>query len=86
MKRSPGPLFLATKIRGFAVTIHNPNALIPIAATALPAGLLALDIERAADFAQAEKADATKRAYRSDFALFRGLVRRPGRERTTGHA
>ena len=54
------------------MTIHHPNALIPIAAAALPAGLLALDIERAAGFAQAEKADATKRAYGSDFALFRG--------------
>jgi hypothetical protein len=53
------------------VTIHHPNALIPMAAAALPAGLLALDIERAAGFAQAEKADATKRVYGSDFALFR---------------
>lgn len=54
------------------MTMHQAaNALVPVAATALPAGLLALDLGRAADFAHAEKAPATKRAYGSDFALFR---------------
>jgi site-specific recombinase XerD len=58
-------------MRGFAVTIHHPNTLIPIAAAALPAGLLAIDIERAADLASQEKAPATRRAYGSDFQIFR---------------
>jgi site-specific recombinase XerD len=53
------------------VTIHRPNALVPVAVAELPA-VLALDIARAADLARQEKAAATQRAYGSDFALFRG--------------
>jgi site-specific recombinase XerD len=52
------------------MTIHNPNALIPVAVAALPA-ILAPDLERAADLAREEKAAATRRAYGSDFAIFR---------------
>src|ERR1019366_3066482 len=33
---------------GITVTIHNPNALIPVAAVELPAVMLALDLGRAA--------------------------------------
>ena len=51
-------------------TIHN-HALVPVAAFAgLPAAL-APDIERAGELAQEEKAAATRRAYGSDFAIFR---------------
>jgi site-specific recombinase XerC len=54
------------------VTIH-PNVLVPVVAIAeLPAVVLALDIEKAADLARQEKAQATRRAYVSDFAIFRG--------------
>jgi site-specific recombinase XerC len=53
------------------MTIHTPNALIPVAVTELPAVALALDIERAAGLAQQEKAQATRRAYGSDFQIFR---------------
>jgi site-specific recombinase XerD len=53
------------------VTIHRPNALVPVAAAELPAVVLALEIERAADLARQEKAPATRRAYGSDFAIFR---------------
>jgi hypothetical protein len=44
-------------------------ALIPIASSALPA-LLAPDLDKAADLARQEKAKATRRAYKSDFAIF----------------
>jgi site-specific recombinase XerD len=53
------------------MTIHHPNALVPVAAAELPA-ILAPDLERAADLARQEKAAATRRAYGSDFATFRG--------------
>ena len=53
------------------MTIHHPNALVPVAVTALPAVVLALDIERAAGLARQEKAAATRRAYGSDFQIFR---------------
>jgi site-specific recombinase XerD len=53
------------------VTIHDPNALVPVAAAELPAVVLALDIERAASLARQEKAQATRRAYGSDFQIFR---------------
>ena len=52
------------------MTIHDPNALVPVAVAALPA-ILAPDLERAADLAREEKAAATRRAYGSDFAIFR---------------
>jgi site-specific recombinase XerD len=52
------------------VTIHHSNALIPVTAVPLPAAL-ALDLDMAADLARHEKAEATRRAYRSDFDIFR---------------
>jgi site-specific recombinase XerD len=51
------------------MTIH-PNALVPVAVAALPA-ILAPDLEKAADLARQEKAQATRRAYGSDFQIFR---------------
>jgi hypothetical protein len=63
-------VFLATEIRGVAVTSHNPNALIAVGTAELPAVVLALDIEKAADLARQEKAQATRRAYASDFRIF----------------
>jgi hypothetical protein len=66
------------------VTIHTSNALVPVAAAELPA-ILAPDLKRAADLAREEKAAATRKAYGSDFTIFRApLVRRPRRERATG--
>ena len=59
------------------MTIHTtPNALVPVAAAELlpawhPAIVLALDIAKAADLARQEKAAATRRAYGSDFQIFR---------------
>jgi hypothetical protein len=44
------------------------NALIPQAAF-VPAAMRA-DVERAADFARAEKAESTRKAYGSDFLIF----------------
>jgi site-specific recombinase XerD len=55
------------------MTIHQLAAMVPIAM--VPAGSvparLAADVEKAADLARQEKAKATRRAYRSDFAIFR---------------
>ena len=45
------------------------TALVPVTTAALPASL-APDLERAADLARQEKAQATRRAYGSDFAIF----------------
>ena len=56
------------------MTIHDPNALVPVAAAELPAVVLALDIERAAGLARQEKAAATRRAYGSDFQIFRAWL------------
>lgn len=53
------------------MTIHNPNALVPVAIAPLPAVVLALDIAKAADLAQQEKARSTQRAYGSDFQIFK---------------
>ena len=53
------------------MTIHQPNALVPDAVAEVPA-ILAPDLEKAADLARQEKAAATRRAYGSDFAIFRG--------------
>lgn len=53
------------------MTIHHSTALITIGAAPLPASLLQIDIRKAADLAQAEKSEATRRCYRSDFAIFR---------------
>jgi hypothetical protein len=59
------------------------NAIVPIApAVSLPAAL-AIDLTRAAELAQNEKAPATRWAYRSDFRIFdtwcrdRGIVALP---------
>ena len=51
------------------MTPHDARALIPVASSAVPA-LLAPDLDKAADLARQEKAKATRRAYRSDFAIF----------------
>jgi hypothetical protein len=51
------------------VTPHDAKALVPVASPAVPA-LLAPDLDKAADLARQEKAKATRRAYRSDFAVF----------------
>jgi site-specific recombinase XerD len=55
------------------VTIHQHAALVPVAVA--PAGnvpaCLAPDLEKAADLARQEKAKATRRAYGSDFEIFR---------------
>jgi hypothetical protein len=59
------------------VTIHRPSALVTaVAAVPLPAAL-ALDLDMAADLARQEKAQATRRAYRSDFQVFEALVCQP---------
>src|SRR5215475_13330900 len=50
---------------------NSPSrSLVRAAANALPASL-GPEMEEAAGYARAEKAEATRRAYRSDFALFR---------------
>src|ERR1700730_18211058 len=57
-------------------------ALVPVASSAVPA-VLAPDLDKAADLARQEKAKATRRAYRSDFAGFeawcasRGVIALP---------
>ena len=62
------------------------NAVVPIpSGTSLP-GALAPDLTRAAEWAREEKAAATRRAYRSDFRIFDGLVPRPGCQRTPGQS
>jgi site-specific recombinase XerD len=64
------------------VTPHDAKALVPVASPAVPA-LLAPDLDKAADLARQEKAKATRRAYRSDFAVFeawcagRGVIALP---------
>jgi site-specific recombinase XerD len=52
------------------VTIHQ-NALVPVAVAELPAVLLADDLGRASDLARESMSLATRRAYGSDFAIFR---------------
>ena len=51
------------------MTQHDARALIPVASSAVPA-LLAPDLDKAADLARQEKAKGTRRAYRTDFAIF----------------
>ena len=64
------------------MTPHDAKALVPVASSAVPA-LLAPDLDKAADLARQEKAKATRRAYRSDFAVFeawcagRGVIALP---------
>ncbi len=53
------------------------NALTIIDHASLPAALQ-IDIEAAADFARAEKAEATRRAYESDFRIFNAWCRERG--------
>src|SRR5947208_11820179 len=54
------------------------NALVPIPSGAsLPAALVP-DLTRAAEWAQEEKAAATRRAYRSDFRIFEAWCRHRG--------
>jgi hypothetical protein len=59
------------------VTIHNQKASVPAAVAEPLAVVLAVDIAKAADLARQEKAQATRRAYLSDFEIFRGWC--PGR-------
>jgi site-specific recombinase XerD len=60
------------------VSIHqNALALIPVAVAGLPASL-APELERAGELAQEEKSAATRRAYGSDFAIFRAWCHRGG--------
>ena len=49
----------------------EPSATVVPAFTAALSAALAPDLERAADLARQEKAQATRRAYRSDFEIFR---------------
>ena len=52
-------------------TDNSPSRSLVVAdAGALPA-TLGLELEWASGYARAEKSEATRRAYRSDFALFR---------------
>ncbi len=52
-------------------TDNSPSrSLVTAAADALPA-MLGPELEEAAGYARAEKAEATRRAYRSDFEIFR---------------
>src|SRR5205809_7376985 len=54
------------------------NAIVPIRpGTSLPAAL-APDLTRAAEWAREEKAEATRRAYRSDFRIFEAWCRHRG--------
>jgi site-specific recombinase XerC len=46
------------------------NALAPIAVTASMALTVQAEVDAARSFAMAEKSEATRRAYRSDFAIF----------------
>ena len=46
------------------------NALVPISSGAALSAALAPELTRAAELAEAEKAEATRRAYRSDFRIF----------------
>src|SRR5262249_32889241 len=56
----------------FAMTADNsPSRGLVIADADTPPGTLGPELEEAAGYARAEKAAATRRAYRSDFALFR---------------
>ena len=50
------------------MTPHDAKALVPVASRR--AGT-APDMDKAADLARQEKAKATRRAYRSDFAVLR---------------
>jgi site-specific recombinase XerD len=59
------------------VTIHNPNALISVAVTALPATVEA-ELALASDFAKASKSKATQKAYGSDFRIFDAWCRERG--------
>jgi hypothetical protein len=52
------------------VSLHDQTLLIPLAVAPVPA-MLAPDLEKAADLARQEKAKATRRAYGSDFEIFR---------------
>jgi site-specific recombinase XerD len=56
------------------VTIHRSTALISGAARELPA-LPAADMHKAANLARNEKAEATRRAYGSDFQVFQAWCR-----------
>jgi site-specific recombinase XerD len=63
---------MLTEINPSAVAADNQQARIP---AAVPAGqslpLPAREVATAAEYVRAEKAEATRRAYRSDFELFR---------------
>jgi hypothetical protein len=60
------------------------NAVVPISSGAAMPAALAPDLTRAAELAREEKAASTRRAYRSDFQIFQGLVRGPRRKLTAG--
>jgi hypothetical protein len=51
------------------------NAIVPISSGAALSAALAPDLTRAADLAGAEKAETTRRAYRSDFRIFEAWCR-----------
>ena len=46
------------------------NAVVPISSGAAMPAALAPDLTRAAELAREEKAESTRRAYRSDFRIF----------------
>src|SRR5262245_42436995 len=66
----------------------NCNALVPLAEASLPTTELAADLDRAVDLAQQEKAPETRRAYASDFRIFRawcadrGVIELPATPKT----
>ena len=54
---------------------NSPSRSLVVADVGGLPATLGPELEEAAGYARAEKAPATRRAYRSDFALFRSLVR-----------
>jgi hypothetical protein len=62
------------------------NAIVPIRPGASLPAALAPDLTRAAELAREEKAQATRRAYLSDFRIFEAVVPQSWRQRATGHA
>ena len=56
------------------MNIHSPNALVPLSGAELST-ILAPELAKAAELARQEKAEATRRAYSSDFRIFEAWCR-----------
>ncbi len=54
-----------------ASSTSNPMALPTVSSSGIEFNSIGLELEDAVDFARAEKSTATRRAYRSDFQIFR---------------